>query len=110
MHKLLQYVDSELMDIERKVERNDTLTMTEIQYADTLLRMKKNIQKTEEYSESYSGGYMGRGRDAKRDSRGRYADGYSRDMVDTIRDMMHDAPDEQTRIEFQKFIDKLDRR
>lgn len=110
MHKLLTYVDAELADLERKVERDVSLTMTEIQYADTLLRMKKNILKTEDYSDSYGGGYMGRGRDARRDSRGRYADGYSRDMVATMRDMMHNAPDEETRVEFQKFIDKLDRR
>ena len=110
MHRLLAYVNSELSDIERKVERDDALTMSEIQYADTLLRIKKNIHKTEEYADSYGGGYMGRGRDARRDSRGRYADGGSHDMVATMRDMMHNAPDEETRIEFQKFIDKLDRR
>lgn len=110
MHKLLTYVDAELADLERKVERDVSLTMTEIQYADTLLRMKKNILKTEDYHDSYGGDYNGRGRDARRDSRGRYADGYSRDMVATMRDMMHSAPDEETRIEFQKFIDKLDRR
>lgn len=53
----------------------------------------------------------GRGRYAKRDSRGRYASepGYSRDeeMVQELRELMKDAPDEKTRQEFQKFIMKI---
>lgn len=122
MHKLLDYICSELEDLEKKADRDGSLTMTEIQYADTLLRMKKNLLKAEEMSgESYSSygdpygreyNARGRGSNARRDSRGRYADGgYSRgNMVDTIRDMMDDAPDESTRKEFQRFIDKLERR
>lgn len=122
MHKLLDYICSELEDLEKKADRDGSLTMTEIQYADTLLRMKKNLLKAEEmsgesyssYGDSYGREYnaRGRGSNARRDSRGRYADGgYSRgNMVDTIRDMMDDAPDESTRKEFQRFIDKLERR
>ena len=112
MHKLLDYICSELDDLERKVDRGDSLTMTEVQYADTLLHMKKNLLKSEEmsggdmYGLSY--GARGRGSNARRDSRGRYAD--RGDMVDTIRDMMRDAPDDNTRMEFQRFIDKIDRR
>lgn len=112
MHKLLDYICSELDDLERKVDRGDSLTMTEVQYADTLLHMKKNLLKSEEmsggdmYGMSY--GARGRGSNARRDSRGRYAD--RGDMVDTIRDMMRDAPDDNTRMEFQRFIDKIDRR
>lgn len=112
MRKLLDFICSELETLEDKADRNGSLTMTEIQYADTLLHMKKNLLKSEELSEgdSYGRSYMARGRgsNARRDSRGRYAD--RGDMVDTIRDMMHDAPDDATRMEFQRFIDKIDRR
>lgn len=114
MHKLMEYVCNELEDIERKAERDGSLSMTEVQYADTLLRMKKNILKTDEMSEDGSYGmyrdsrsYSARGRNARRDSRGRYASG---SMSDQLRDMMDDAPDESTRMEIQRFIDKLDRR
>lgn len=123
MHKLLDYICSELEDLERKVERGDSLTMTEVQYADTLLHMKKNLLKSEEmmgedgeYADSYSRGYRGisrsyrargRGRNARRDSMGRYSDD---GMAERIRDMMEDAPDEDTRMEFQKFLNKLERR
>ena len=54
----------------------------------------------------------GRGRNARRDSMGRYSsDGYSmagEEMVDELRELMQDAPDEQTRMEFQKFIQKIE--
>jgi hypothetical protein len=112
MHKLLDYICTELESLEDKADRNGSLTMTEIQYADTLLHMKKNLLKSEELSEGgdygRSYGARGRGSNARRDSRGRYAD--RGDMVDTIRDMMRDAPDDTTRMEFQRFIDKIDRR
>lgn len=57
----------------------------------------------------------GRGRNAKRDSMGRYSSerGYSRDdakkdMMSDLREIMQDAPDEQTRQEFQRFMNKLE--
>lgn len=127
MHKLLDYICTELEDLERKVEKGDSLSMTEIQYMDTLLHAKKNLLKSEEmmnddsgysndsrYVRGYSRDYRarGRGRNARRDSQGRYADGgYSGDsMADQLRDMMDDAPDENTRKEFQRFIEKIERR
>ena len=121
MHKLLDYICSELEDLERKVNKGDSLTMAEVQYMDTLLHAKKNLLKTEEmmddgYSNDrgYSREYRasGRGRNARRDSQGRYADrGYSNDnMADQLRGMMDDAPDDSTRKELQRFIDKIERR
>lgn len=60
---------------------------------------------------SYRGrSYAGR-RNARRDSMGRYSgDGYSRDggMVEELRELMQDAPDERTRQEFQRFIQKIE--
>ena len=52
-----------------------------------------------------------RGRNARRDSMGRYSRGYSMaagDMVDELRDLMEKAPDEMTKKEFRKFIDKIE--
>lgn len=150
MHKLMEYICNELEEIESKAGREGTLTMAETQYADTLLRMKKNLLKSEEmyeeseyseraYRNSYEGGRnsyergnsyegrnsyeggnsyaRGRGRNARRDSRGRYASAYNREgysrggeeMAEQIRELMQDAPDEQTRQEMQKFVSKLER-
>lgn len=59
---------------------------------------------------SYSMG-RGRGRYANRDSMGRYSsnDGYSRggNMVDELRDLMQEAPNDQVRQEMQRLIDKM---
>lgn len=65
------------------------------------------------YDGSYEGSYArGRGRNANRDAMGRYSsDGYSmdaEDMVEQLREMMEDAPDEMTRKEFEKFIRKME--
>lgn len=63
----------------------------------------------------YEGSYdyaRGRGRNANRDAMGRYSsDGYSmdaEDMVEQLREMMEEAPDEMTRKEFEKFIRKME--
>lgn len=53
----------------------------------------------------------GRGSNARRDSMGRYSsEGYSgnEEMVSELRELMQDAPDEKTRMEFQKFISKIE--
>ena len=51
-------------------------------------------------------------RNARRDAMGRYSgDGYSMDseeMVEQLRQMMQDAPDDRTRQEFQRFIQKIE--
>lgn len=67
------------------------------------------------YDGGYSGRYgRGRGSNAKRDSMGRYSrGGYSYDdakddMMKELRELMNDAPDEQTKKEFQRFISKME--
>jgi hypothetical protein len=56
---------------------------------------------------SYRGSYA-RGRSYRR---GYSREGYSRDggMVEELRDLMEEAPDERTKQEFQRFIDKIER-
>lgn len=64
-------------------------------------------------SNSYARDGMGRGRgsNARRDSRGRYSSrGYSMDdgMIMELKELMQEAPDEHTKREFQKFINKME--
>ena len=72
-------------------------------------RMSNNRGNRGSYNNSYA---RGRGRNAKRDSMGRYSanDGYSRngDIASELRELMMDAPDEQTRMEYQRVINKLE--
>ena len=58
---------------------------------------------------SYRGSYA-RGRNSRRDSRGRYSRGNSRDsgMISELKDLMKDAPDEQTRMEMQRMISRME--
>lgn len=49
----------------------------------------------------------GRGRNARRDSMGRYSSD-SEMMVSELRELMEDAPDQKTRMEFERFIRKLE--
>lgn len=68
------------------------------------------------YRGSYGDGSYGRGRGryANRDSMGRYSsnDGYSRggNMIDELRELMQDAPDQETRQEMQRLIQKMEQR
>ncbi len=53
----------------------------------------------------------GRGRNARRDAMGRYSSEYSMandEMVSELRQLMEDAPDDKTRMEFEKFISKVE--
>ena len=157
MHKLIDFICEELEELERKADKEGKLSMSEIQYMDTLAHTKKNLLKADEMMEDSEGGssYMmgggssyrrggssydggesgqsrrmssrrgggssyrggssyarGRGGNARRDSMGRYSrDGYSMagdEMIEELRELMQDAPDDQTRQEFQKFIQKIE--
>lgn len=127
MHKLIDYICDELEELERKAGKDGKLSMAEVQYMDTLAHAKKNLLKAEEMSEDgYSGMYpryygdgrsyddrsYARGRGRKRDSMGRYSSrGYSmagEEMIDELHGLMEKAPDEMTKREFKKFIDKIE--
>lgn len=143
MHKLIEFICDELDDLERKAERGGKLSMTEVQYGDMLAHFKKNLLKSEEmmdggysmdrYSGDYSGDYSrsyserrGRGRNAKRDSMGRYSrdrysrdrysrDGYSMDdgystegdFKSDLEDLMEYAPNDQVRQKLQAIMSEV---
>lgn len=145
MHKLMEYICKELEELERKAEKENKLSAAEIEYADKLTHIKKNLLRADElwdgseYSEdsgdsyysmarggrgrsyrgSYDGSYnayegtyggnsMARGRNARRDSMGRYSRGNKSEMIEELQDLMETAPDERTRQEFHRFISKVE--
>jgi len=135
MHKLIQFVCDELEELERKAEKNGSLSMSEIQYMDTLAHAKKNLLTGEAMMEAEDGEsgryYMphygmyrnsygmddsyNRGDSYRRgrDSMGRYTSrrGYSYDdgMIEELRSLMESAPDERTKSEFRQFIAKMEK-
>lgn len=117
MHKLLDFVCRELEDLENKTS-NGKLNMQELQYADTLAHLKKNLLTSEAMESEYSrdGGSYRRGRD----SMGRYTsrDGgsyrgsyYSRDgkedLEDKLREMEQSASDEESRRMIKEWMRQL---
>lgn len=131
MDKLIKFVCNELDDLERKVSKDGKLSMAEVEYMDKLAHTKKNLLKADEMSEEGYSGMMypryygddrmdGRSytddrsyaRGRRRDSMGRYSRrGYSMaadDMMDELRELMEKAPDEMTKKEFRKFIEKIE--
>lgn len=113
------------------------LTAGNLEVIDKLAHATKNISKIlEEYDDNYSnaryGGMSyergntrdgnrsntmdrrsyarGRGRNARRDAMGRYSsEGYSMALAEDLREMMMDAPDEQTRQDIQRIVTRLER-
>ena len=125
MHELMNYVCDELSELEKKASKGGKLTMAEIDYADKLAHLKKNLLRADELmDEGYSsaGYYPGRvysGSYTRRDSRGRYAsdsdyrysrDGYAMDdesIVQELKELMHRAPDNKKQ-RFQRFISEME--
>lgn len=129
MHKLCEYIDKELEELEHKAGVGQKLSAGEIQYGDMLAHFKKSLltnDAMEGYDDDYSndnramrdnrsmrsmrGNSMARGRtgNVRRDSMGRYSrDDALDDMVDELEELMEKAPDEQTKKEFRKFISKV---
>lgn len=132
MHKLMDYVCEEIDKLERKVEREGKLSMSETQYLDLLSHTKKNMLKADEMSDegysmayAYEGGNGDMGRDGrsyrsyagrrgyvKRDSMGRYSrNGYSYgndEMITQLNELMDDAP-EGVRSDIQRLISKIEK-
>lgn len=81
----------------------------ESEYSSRAYNSYRNSYRNNSYDDM--GSYArGRGRNARRDSMGRYSsEGYSRaDMVEQLRDMMQDAPDDRTRQEIQRLVSKME--
>lgn len=140
MHELYELRDKLCKELKKYGSKE--LTKETLELVDKLSHATKNLDKIiEKYEEeengsyesynsygSYDGSYRnnrggrvsynndsyarGRGRNAKRDSMGRYASdsGYSQhgNMVEELREMMMDAPNEEIRREYEKIINRME--
>lgn len=138
MHALYDLKDMLCKELEEYGGKGE-LTAGSLDVIDKLAHAIKNVDKIimnyegEEYSNrgsydngggsygtSYRNSYRGdnsyrrgRGRNARRDSMGRYSsEGYSRadDMIEQMYNLMENAPDEQARQEIQRVISKMENR
>jgi hypothetical protein len=103
MKSLISYVCDELEDLERKAEKGK-LTAAEVQYADTLAHLKKNLLKADEMM-----GYSNNDYARRRDYRGRYSgEDYSyRDVAHDLRSLMNRMP-EDVRPDAQRLMQRLE--
>lgn len=134
MHKLYELKEFLVDELEKRADKKD-MSPAELELVDKLAHAAKNVCRIIEYcdeggySEDYrpmvnrgGGSYAmrggsfqsyGRGRNAARDSRGRYSseDRYYRsadDIRNRLQDLMYDAPTEEMRGEIQHFMTRLD--
>ena len=113
MHKLLEYVCDELKEIEDKTDRSK-LTLQDIQTADLLAHLKKNLLTAEAMSESegsYRRGGDSMGRYTSRDEgsyRGSY---YSRDgkedLEEKLREMERTAKDDEAKHMVREWLKQI---
>ena len=134
MHKIYELKDKLCDELEEYGDKK--LDAGSLEVIDKLAHSIKNLDKIiekyedEDYSSAYDDGMTGgsyersdnrygsryamargdgrgRGRNARRDSMGRYSSD-SRMMVEELRELMNDAPDERTKMEFKRFIEKME--
>lgn len=81
MHKLIEYVCDELEKVEQQVSDNKKLSLAEVEYADKLAHLKKNLLRSEEIMDKGYSGEMRRSPSSFRDGRSYARDGssYGRD-------------------------------
>jgi hypothetical protein len=133
LHEMCDILSRELGEANEKIRQNGgKLTGSDAEYIDRITHAIKSIKTTiamieaedgGSYADGMQGGSYGmyphwnyggsyaRGRNARRDSMGRYSSrGYSMDdeMISELRDLMQNAPDERTRKEFERFIQKIE--
>ena len=127
MHAIYELKDMLCKELEEYGEKGE-LTTGSLDVIDKLAHTIKNLDKIlEANDDEYSGHYMpwayddGMGRSMnrgsyresyarKRGSDGRYASrGYSRgNLTAKLRELMNDAPDDRTRSEIQRLVEKMD--
>lgn len=127
MHKLTELKDKLTRELEEYADNGkfSEKDVESIKYITSAIDHLCNIigDEEDEYSNYDDRGGMSRryddgmsyarGRNAKRDSMGRYSrrGGYSYGndmMLKELRELMEEAPDDKTRMEFEKFIGKME--
>lgn len=101
LHELKERLIDELKDYGRK-----DLTSSNLDVIDKITHTVKNLCKIIE-DEGYSGYYphvYSDGSYRNRDSMGRYS---RAGLADKLKDLMGEAPDEHTRMEIKRLIDKM---
>ena len=131
LYDMKEAIAREIGEANRRIRQSDDkISMDDLEVIDKLTHSLKSLTTVcamlEAEEEGYSGDYMAgqsyRGGYSGREGRTRYnrnsygregrnSYGYSRtgDINDRLRQMMNEAPDENTRMEIRKLIDRMER-
>ncbi len=131
MEMACELLHEQLGDLVRKV-KNNGMSSGDLEKLDKLTHSLKSVKSTMQMEQAEEEGYSGmypymggaytdggnhggsyaRGRmNARRDSMGRYSGerGYSRnDLADKLRELMEEAPDDRTRQEIRRLVEKME--
>ena len=111
MEKLEKLYDMLCDELERLAD--EPLTAKNLEMIDDLAESMKNIDKIIDHKEMYStrhdgGSYDGYTYARRRDARGRYMSGYSRDSLkDHLEHAMRDAKDERMKDDIRRLLDRM---
>ena len=120
LHETCETLSRELREANSKISKaGGKMTAGDLDYIDKLTHALKSVKTTIAMMESEGGesgyympAYNHSGRNSyARDRMGRYTSrgmSYNSGMVEELRDLMAQAPNEETRREFRKLIDKLE--
>lgn len=127
MDKICKYIDKELDELENKVAMGGKLSRADIEDGKNMAKFKTAILTNKAMEEEgYSGDWNepmnrvsyrdgmsnARGRNARRDSMGRYSreDGYSRaesEFKERLEDAIDSAPDEHKRKKLERILNEM---
>lgn len=121
MHRLCEFIDDELMDMEDLIKQGKKLSMSEVDYGDKLAHFKKCLLTNKAMEDNYSEARVGRSNRMGRSYEGRSYDDmsmarnrdsmgrYSRDeFMDKLMMMRESAPNEKSRRAVDKMISELE--
>ena len=110
MEKMYKLYDMLCDEMERLAD--EPLTAKNLEMIDDLAESMKNINKIIDHKEMYStrhdGSYDGYTYAPRRDARGRYMSGYSRDSLhDHLEHAMRDAKDERMKEDIRRLMERV---
>ena len=96
-----------IKNLDKIIEKYDESGYSSMIYDGSYADGRRGGRGSYENGRSYARG--GRGSSGRRDSMGRYSSAEGKEMmVRELRELMNDAPDERTRMEFNRFIQKME--
>ena len=117
LDELCEILSEKIADKTRRIKSNG-MSDGDLDTVDKLTHSLASVKKILAFMEDdgYSGNYpvdyrgiyrgsYARGRNVRRDSMGRYS---RNDLADKMRDLMRDAPDDRTRQDIQRLVEKME--